>query len=62
MSAVKKSMVTVNGKQFTVWCGREGVFEVTKDAPHTRMGFRRVCLTSKNAKAAIAKARAGGVL
>ena len=56
MKAVQKSVVMVNGKQYTVWSGREGVFEVTKDAPRTRMGFRRVCLTSKTAQAAIAKA------
>ncbi|WP_418122284.1 hypothetical protein [Variovorax sp. 160MFSha2.1] len=56
MTAPRKTIVTVGGQQFTVWAGPAGVTEVTKDAPRTRMGFRRVSLTSKNAKAAIAAA------
>lgn len=60
MTAQHKSIVTVDGKQFTVWGGPAGVTEVTTAATHTRMGFRRVPLTSKSAKAAIAKAQATG--
>ncbi|GER16723.1 hypothetical protein [Variovorax boronicumulans] len=58
MSAAENKLVTVAGKQFTVWMGPAGPIEVTTAAHHTRMGFRRVPLTSKSAKAAIAKATA----
>ena len=56
MTAQRKTTVTVGGQQFTVWAGPAGAAQVTKDAPRTRMGFRRVSLTSKCAKAAIAAA------
>jgi len=51
-----QTLVVVNGKQFTVWSGPAGVIEVTTAARPTRMGFRRVPLASKSAKAAIEKA------
>jgi len=59
VTAPRKTTVTVGGQQFTVWAGPAGVIEVTKDVPRTRMGFRRVALASKCAKAAIAAAEGG---
>lgn len=56
MSATQNKLVAVDGKQFTVWMGPAGPIAVTTDARHTRMGFRRVPLTSRSAKVAIAKA------
>lgn len=57
MSTAHKSVVTIDGRQFTVWSGPSGVIAVTTDYLHARMGFRHVPLTSKSAKAAIAKAQ-----
>jgi len=60
VSTAHKSIVMIDGREFTVWSGPSGVIAVTTDALHARMGFRHVPLTSKSAKAAIAKAQEGG--
>lgn len=60
MSAIlEQRSANVDGKQFTVWVGPKGAAMVTTAAIHARMGFRRVPLTSKSAKAAIAKTEGG---